>query len=111
MTVWLNCFVCRFIVDLDSLTITDVTENDVGVYTCIMNTTLDHDSASAELTVVGMCHYAEAQFHWLIKQTQTLSKGIVSPDLPRLVNLANNVQQMAFSELQGYLTLIESEWT
>uniref|UniRef100_A0A3Q1IWM9 Neuronal cell adhesion molecule n=1 Tax=Anabas testudineus TaxID=64144 RepID=A0A3Q1IWM9_ANATE len=42
----------RFIVDLDSLTITDVTENDVGVYTCIMNTTLDHDSASAELTVV-----------------------------------------------------------
>ncbi|XP_054476190.1 neuronal cell adhesion molecule-like isoform X5 [Anoplopoma fimbria] len=42
----------RFIVDTDSLTITDVTENDAGVYTCIMNTTLDHDSASAELTVV-----------------------------------------------------------
>ncbi|KAF3688614.1 Neuronal cell adhesion molecule [Channa argus] len=36
----------------DSLTITDVTENDAGVYTCIMNTTLDHDSASAKLTVV-----------------------------------------------------------
>ncbi|XP_068459203.1 neuronal cell adhesion molecule-like isoform X9 [Clinocottus analis] len=42
----------RLIVDSDSLTITDVTENDAGVYTCIMNTTLDHDSASAELTVV-----------------------------------------------------------
>nr|XP_057944276.1 neuronal cell adhesion molecule-like isoform X7 [Doryrhamphus excisus] len=42
----------RFIVDSDSLTITDVTEGDAGVYTCIMNTTLDHDSASAELTVV-----------------------------------------------------------
>ncbi|XP_032379063.1 neuronal cell adhesion molecule isoform X3 [Etheostoma spectabile] len=43
----------RLIVDFDSLTITDVTENDAGVYTCIMNTTLDHDSARAELTVVG----------------------------------------------------------
>ncbi|XP_069019175.1 neuronal cell adhesion molecule-like isoform X17 [Embiotoca jacksoni] len=42
----------RLIVDSDSLTITDVTENDAGVYTCIMNTTLDNDSASAELTVV-----------------------------------------------------------
>ncbi|XP_008304415.1 neuronal cell adhesion molecule isoform X1 [Stegastes partitus] len=42
----------RLIVDSDSLTITDVTENDAGVYTCIMNTSLDHDSASAELTVV-----------------------------------------------------------
>ncbi|XP_041652042.1 neuronal cell adhesion molecule-like isoform X12 [Cheilinus undulatus] len=42
----------RFYVDSDSLTITEVTENDAGVYTCIMNTTLDHDSASAELTVV-----------------------------------------------------------
>ncbi|XP_036963694.1 neuronal cell adhesion molecule-like isoform X11 [Acanthopagrus latus] len=42
----------RLIVDSDSLTITDATENDAGVYTCIMNTTLDHDSASAELTVV-----------------------------------------------------------
>ncbi|XP_034032014.1 neuronal cell adhesion molecule-like isoform X19 [Thalassophryne amazonica] len=42
----------RLIVDSDSLTITEVTEDDAGVYTCIMNTTLDHDSASAELTVV-----------------------------------------------------------
>ncbi|XP_031724903.1 neuronal cell adhesion molecule-like isoform X15 [Anarrhichthys ocellatus] len=42
----------RLIVDSDSLTIIDVTESDAGVYTCIMNTTLDHDSASAELTVV-----------------------------------------------------------
>lgn len=37
----------------DSLTILQVTENDKGTYTCIMNTTLDQDSASAELTVVG----------------------------------------------------------
>uniref|UniRef100_A0A3B4VLH3 Neuronal cell adhesion molecule n=1 Tax=Seriola dumerili TaxID=41447 RepID=A0A3B4VLH3_SERDU len=42
----------ELIVDSDSLTITDVTESDAGKYTCIMNTTLDHDSASAELTVV-----------------------------------------------------------
>ncbi|XP_071008626.1 neuronal cell adhesion molecule-like isoform X6 [Oncorhynchus clarkii lewisi] len=42
----------RFVVDSDSLTITDVTENDSGTYTCIMITTLDQDSASAELTVV-----------------------------------------------------------
>ncbi|XP_077423617.1 neuronal cell adhesion molecule isoform X20 [Vanacampus margaritifer] len=42
----------RFVVDADSLTIADVMEGDAGVYTCIMNTTLDHDSASAELTVV-----------------------------------------------------------
>ncbi|XP_024911947.1 neuronal cell adhesion molecule isoform X1 [Cynoglossus semilaevis] len=42
----------RFIVDTDGLTITDVTDSDAGVYTCITNTTLDHDSASAELTVV-----------------------------------------------------------
>ncbi|XP_045552843.1 neuronal cell adhesion molecule isoform X11 [Salmo salar] len=42
----------RFVVDSDSLTITDVTENDAGTYTCIMVTTLDQDSASAELTVV-----------------------------------------------------------
>uniref|UniRef100_A0A8D0AAB9 Neuronal cell adhesion molecule-like n=1 Tax=Sander lucioperca TaxID=283035 RepID=A0A8D0AAB9_SANLU len=40
-------------VGFDSLTINDVTENDAGVYTCIMNTTLDNDSARAELTVVG----------------------------------------------------------
>uniref|UniRef100_A0A8C5FI46 Neuronal cell adhesion molecule n=1 Tax=Gadus morhua TaxID=8049 RepID=A0A8C5FI46_GADMO len=43
----------RFIVDSDTLTIAEVTEGDEGVYTCIMNTTLDHDSASAELSVVG----------------------------------------------------------
>ncbi|XP_062277340.1 neuronal cell adhesion molecule-like isoform X6 [Scomber scombrus] len=42
----------RLILDSESLTITDVTENDAGVYTCIVNTTLDHDSASAELTVI-----------------------------------------------------------
>ncbi|XP_050956524.1 neuronal cell adhesion molecule-like isoform X8 [Labeo rohita] len=42
----------RFRVDSDSLTITDVTESDAGTYTCVMNTTLDQDSASAQLTVV-----------------------------------------------------------
>uniref|UniRef100_A0A8D3DP37 Neuronal cell adhesion molecule n=1 Tax=Scophthalmus maximus TaxID=52904 RepID=A0A8D3DP37_SCOMX len=44
----------RLVVDSDSLTITDVTENDAGMYTCIMNTSLDQDSASAELTVVAV---------------------------------------------------------
>ncbi|CAN9508247.1 unnamed protein product [Ophioblennius macclurei] len=42
----------RFVVDMDSLTIKDVTDEDEGTYTCVMNTTLDHDSASAMLTVV-----------------------------------------------------------
>ncbi|KAJ8262275.1 hypothetical protein GJAV_G00164570 [Gymnothorax javanicus] len=42
----------RFVVDSDSLTINDVTEEDEGAYTCIMNTTLDQDSATAYLTVV-----------------------------------------------------------
>ncbi|XP_071358490.1 neuronal cell adhesion molecule a isoform X8 [Trachinotus anak] len=42
----------RFVVDTDSLTIKDVTGDDEGTYTCIMNTTLDQDSASAMLTVV-----------------------------------------------------------
>lgn len=46
------CYV-RFLVDTDSLTINDVTEEDEGTYTCVMNTTLDQDSASAMLTVVG----------------------------------------------------------
>ncbi|XP_061617393.1 neuronal cell adhesion molecule a isoform X5 [Phyllopteryx taeniolatus] len=42
----------RFEVDADSLTIKDVTDEDAGTYTCIMNTTLDRDSARATLTVV-----------------------------------------------------------
>ncbi|XP_069375642.1 neuronal cell adhesion molecule a isoform X18 [Paralichthys olivaceus] len=42
----------RFEVDTDSLTVKHVTDEDEGTYTCIMNTTLDHDSASAMLTVV-----------------------------------------------------------
>ena len=45
--------VVRFLVDTDSLTIKDVTDGDEGTYTCVMNTTLDQDSASAMLTVVG----------------------------------------------------------
>lgn len=47
------CDAFRFVVDADTLTIKDVTDRDKGTYTCIMNTTLDHDSASAVLTVVG----------------------------------------------------------
>ncbi|XP_032360956.1 neuronal cell adhesion molecule a isoform X11 [Etheostoma spectabile] len=42
----------RFDVDVDSLTIRDVIDEDEGTYTCIQNTTLDQDSASAMLTVV-----------------------------------------------------------
>uniref|UniRef100_A0A3Q2NZE0 Neuronal cell adhesion molecule n=1 Tax=Fundulus heteroclitus TaxID=8078 RepID=A0A3Q2NZE0_FUNHE len=42
----------RFIVEFDSLSITDVSERDAGTYKCIVNTTLDHDLATAELTVV-----------------------------------------------------------
>ncbi|XP_078804636.1 neuronal cell adhesion molecule isoform X20 [Oryzias latipes] len=42
----------RFVVGAESLTITNVVDSDAGMYTCIMNTTLDHVSASAELTVV-----------------------------------------------------------
>ncbi|XP_041110420.1 neuronal cell adhesion molecule-like isoform X16 [Polyodon spathula] len=42
----------RFIVGEDSLTIGEVAEIDEGTYTCIANTSLDKDSASAELTVV-----------------------------------------------------------
>uniref|UniRef100_A0A672JL52 Neural cell adhesion molecule L1 n=1 Tax=Salarias fasciatus TaxID=181472 RepID=A0A672JL52_SALFA len=42
----------RFEVDMDSLTIKDVTDEDEGSYTCVMNTTLDHDSASAIVLVV-----------------------------------------------------------
>nr|XP_055047393.1 neuronal cell adhesion molecule a isoform X11 [Misgurnus anguillicaudatus] len=42
----------RFKLGSDSLTIQEVTEDDEGTYTCIRNTTLDQDSASATLTVV-----------------------------------------------------------
>ncbi|XP_019116046.2 neuronal cell adhesion molecule a isoform X3 [Larimichthys crocea] len=42
----------RFVVGAESLTVKDVTDGDEGTYTCIMNTTLDQDSASAMLTVV-----------------------------------------------------------
>ncbi|XP_035377562.1 neuronal cell adhesion molecule a isoform X15 [Electrophorus electricus] len=42
----------RFVVGSDSLTINNVMEQDEGTYMCIMNTTLDQDSASAMLTVV-----------------------------------------------------------
>ncbi|KAK2858908.1 hypothetical protein Q5P01_003528 [Channa striata] len=42
----------RFEVDIDSLTIKEVMDGDEGTYTCVINTTLDQDSASAMLTVV-----------------------------------------------------------
>ncbi|XP_043980254.1 neuronal cell adhesion molecule-like isoform X17 [Gambusia affinis] len=42
----------RFIVEFNSLYITDVSERDAGLYTCYVNTTLDQDSVTAELTVV-----------------------------------------------------------
>ncbi|XP_047245997.1 neuronal cell adhesion molecule a isoform X10 [Girardinichthys multiradiatus] len=42
----------RFEVGDESLTIRDVTDDDAGTYTCIINTILDQDSASAMLTVV-----------------------------------------------------------
>lgn len=38
---------------MESLTISDVTEEDEGSYTCFVNTPLDQDSATAMLTVVG----------------------------------------------------------
>uniref|UniRef100_A0A3B3WQ72 Neuronal cell adhesion molecule n=1 Tax=Poecilia mexicana TaxID=48701 RepID=A0A3B3WQ72_9TELE len=43
----------RFVIQFNSLSITDVSERDAGVYTCYVNTTLDQDSVTAELTVVG----------------------------------------------------------
>lgn len=43
----------RFVRGTDTLTIKDVVDDDEGTYTCSVNTTLDHDSASAMLTVVG----------------------------------------------------------
>lgn len=48
--------------DTDSLTIKDVTDRDEGTYTCVMNTTLDQDSASAMLTVVGVFSRVFAPF-------------------------------------------------
>lgn len=47
------CLSHRFVLGSDSLVISEVTESDEGLYTCIVNTTLDHVTASAELTVVG----------------------------------------------------------
>ncbi|XP_015813227.1 neuronal cell adhesion molecule a isoform X9 [Nothobranchius furzeri] len=42
----------RFVVSKESLIINDVIDDDKGTYTCIANTILDQDSASATLTVV-----------------------------------------------------------
>lgn len=47
------CVSFRFVLGSDSLVISEVTESDEGLYACIVNTTLDHVSASAKLTVVG----------------------------------------------------------
>lgn len=49
----MNCNTFRFVVGKESLTISDVADDDEGTYTCITNTILDQDSASAKLTVVG----------------------------------------------------------
>uniref|UniRef100_A0AAY4EII7 Neuronal cell adhesion molecule a n=1 Tax=Denticeps clupeoides TaxID=299321 RepID=A0AAY4EII7_9TELE len=48
----------EFVIESESLTISHVTEADEGTYTCIMNTTLDQDSASAVLTVVGTLEHS-----------------------------------------------------
>ncbi|KAM9313222.1 neuronal cell adhesion molecule [Gastrophryne carolinensis] len=42
----------RFIIEKERLIIKNVTDQDEGTYTCLANTTLDSDSASAVLTVV-----------------------------------------------------------
>lgn len=47
------CSVYRFSVDKDHLVVTDVSDDDGGMYTCAANTTLDSVSASAVLRVVG----------------------------------------------------------
>ncbi|XP_049330483.1 neuronal cell adhesion molecule isoform X21 [Astyanax mexicanus] len=65
----------RFIVDSDSLTITEVRESDEGTYTCIMNTTLDQDTASAHLTVV--------------EATPTPAVVYEKPDAPRDLELTD----------------------
>ncbi|MGH0122955.1 UNVERIFIED_CONTAM: hypothetical protein FKN15_065007 [Acipenser sinensis] len=60
----------RFIVGEDSLTIGEVTEIDEGTYTCVANTSLDKDSASAELTVVGIQANGpglQYKVHWIQK--------------------------------------------
>lgn len=57
-----TCNPCRFEVGDESLIIRDVTDDDAGTYTCITNTILDQDSASAALTVVG------ALTHFCIKR-------------------------------------------
>lgn len=72
----------RFVLGSDSLMITEVTVSDEGMYTCIVNTTLDHVSASAELTVVGKFrflseHWAAAHCSWSAPQLQPAS---IQPD-------------------------------
>ncbi|XP_072528694.1 neuronal cell adhesion molecule a isoform X4 [Salminus brasiliensis] len=69
----------RFVVDSDSLTINDVSEEDEGTYTCIMNTTLDQDSASATLTVV--------------EATPTPAIVYERPDPPRDLELTDQQEQ------------------
>ncbi|XP_051547376.1 neuronal cell adhesion molecule a isoform X8 [Myxocyprinus asiaticus] len=65
----------RFELGSDSLTIHDVREDDKGTYTCIRNTTLDHDSASATLTVV--------------EATPTPPIGLEQPDPPTDLELTD----------------------
>ncbi|KAK5901959.1 hypothetical protein CesoFtcFv8_007268 [Champsocephalus esox] len=84
----------RLIVDSDSLAISDVTENDAGVYTCIMNTTLDHDSASAELTVVEATPtpavvYGKPAAHLSILQAQLTWTCVSDPTPPTDLELTD----------------------
>lgn len=60
----------------ESLTVKDVTDGDEGTYTCIMNTTLDQDSASAMLTVVGM-FTVEHSFKSLLRRSGNVSGEIM----------------------------------
>lgn len=55
-----------------------MTENDAGVYTCITNTTLDQDSASAELTVVGKFRSPGAQSRLPLSVSRLISGASTS---------------------------------
>ncbi|CAB1346288.1 unnamed protein product, partial [Coregonus sp. 'balchen'] len=65
----------RFVVDTDSLTIKDVTEGDEGTYTCVMNTTLDQDSASAMLTVVEATPTPAIVYEFLVQYEDLLHQA------------------------------------
>ena len=47
----------RYFVDYGTLHIVNVNQSDEGRYTCTALTSLDQDSASATVTVLGETHY------------------------------------------------------